>query len=89
MIEQNMIDDVRTAKIWVDSRLETMEELGQRLREIERAYLNRTDQFTALPNERPESVRQAIELAVVEPGRELLNDSRVSFPELSTGGHRA
>ena len=77
MVKQNMIDDVRTAKIWVDSQSETMKELGQRLREIEQAYESRKDEFASLPDDRPESVRQAIEAAVIEPGRDLLNDSRV------------
>ena len=42
MNEQNMITDVRGAKIWFDAQVPTLDELGLRLRAVEQAYRART-----------------------------------------------
>lgn len=78
MDEQGFIRDVRAAKAWLDGRSATFRDLGLHLAAIERAYRDRTEEFSGLPKERPESVRRAIDAAQDEPGRSLLNDVRPS-----------
>jgi hypothetical protein len=78
MAEQNMIDDVRTAKAWVDANASTLDELYQQLQVVERAYLDRTGPYASIPKLRPASVQEAIDNAQEEPGHELLNDGRAA-----------
>ena len=76
MSEPNMISDVRAAKAWVDAQAGTLEEMVRWLQAVERDFERRSGVFATVPDERPESVRQAIEAAPVDPGRELLGDAR-------------
>jgi hypothetical protein len=76
MSEQNVIADVRSAKVWVDAQAQTLMELGERLRVVEQAYRARSGEFASIPTTRPESVQLAIDTAADEPGRDLLSDLR-------------
>jgi hypothetical protein len=76
MSEQNVIADVRTAKTWVDAQATTLAELGEHLRLIEEAYRMRTGEYASVPTTRSQAVQTAIDAAVDEPGRDLLNDLR-------------
>jgi hypothetical protein len=76
MSDQNVISDVRTAKIWVDAQAKSLTELGEHLRSIEQAYQTRTGEFASVPIKRPQAVQAAIDAAVDEPGQDLLNDLR-------------
>jgi hypothetical protein len=76
MNDQTMLDDVRAAKKWVDTKAVTMQELGNRLRATEQAYRNRTGTFATLPMEPSESVTREISEAADEPGAALIKESR-------------
>jgi hypothetical protein len=76
MSEQNMITDVRGAKIWFDAQVPTLDELGMRLRAVEQAYRARTGEFASVPTVRPPAIQALIDRAADEPGRDLLEDLR-------------
>jgi hypothetical protein len=76
MSEQNLITDVRTAKIWLDAQASTLDELGMRLQAVEDAYRARTGEFASVPTVRPAAIQALIDSASDEPGRDLLEDLR-------------
>ena len=76
MSEPNMISDVPAAKAWMDAQASTLEGVVRWLHNIEREFHERLGEFAKVPTERPETVRRAIEAATIEPGRELLGDTR-------------
>jgi hypothetical protein len=76
MSEQNMINDVRNAKSWLDSEFTTFEQLAERLRAIETAFQARSGEFASVPLERPTSMQSAIDNAADEPGNGVLNEIR-------------
>ena len=93
MSEQNVISDVRAAKIWVDAQATSLTELGVHLRSIEQAYRTRTGEFASVPTERP----QAVQARHVYLGREesapqgpccrLKHDPEKACPDLIRGGN--
>ena len=78
MRDLTVIADVRHAKEWLDNACSTMQELGEQLAAIERAFVARNGEFASVPRNRSEAVRKAIESADDEPGRALLDDARSS-----------
>ena len=78
MDEQNVLDDLRSAKKWHAAQFSSIEEMAIRLRQIQADYEARTGEFASVPNQRSETVRAAIESAPSEPGRALLNDTRAA-----------
>ena len=76
MSEQNMLADLRTAKVWVDAQFATFADISARLRETETQYNARSGQYASIPKERARSVQSQIDDATKEPGSELLGDTR-------------
>jgi hypothetical protein len=76
MSDQNVIGDVRNAKVSVDRQFKTIKELGVHLRAIEQAYQARGGEYGSVPSQKPDWVRKLIEAAADEPGQGFLNDVR-------------
>jgi hypothetical protein len=77
MPESNLILDVRNAKMWIENQSSTLEEHLTRLMSIEREFLDRKGPFAAVPRQMPREVREAIESAAQEPGKDLLSETRL------------
>lgn len=76
MPDQTMIDDVRAAKIALDARLPTFEDLQRHLARVASDYEARRGEFANVPKTRPEWVQRMIDQAADEPGREMLAELR-------------
>jgi hypothetical protein len=76
MDEQNLITEVRSAKMWLDAQSSSFQEVGVRLRAIEDAYRRRIGEYAGIPVQRTESVQAAIDGAQIEPGGDLLRETR-------------
>jgi len=76
MSEDNVINDVRDAKAWVDGQWSTFDQLGAQLKEIERAFRDWSGEFANVPTARSQEVEQAIGQAADEPGSDLLGETR-------------
>ena len=73
---QNVVDDVRCAKTWVDQKFVSFDQLATQLRSLEEDFRNRTGQFATVPTKRPQWVQDLIDQAPIEPGGDLLGELR-------------
>ena len=80
MAEPNMIDDVRSAKVSVDSTAATLDVLFARLVATEQAYLARSGSYASIPRQRHPDIQKMIDKAQDEPGHELLSETRTARP---------
>ena len=76
MVENNMLDDVRTIKAEVDLQSSTMAELAERLKRVERDFAKRLGEFADVPLERTAETQQLIDSANSQPADAVLLETR-------------
>ena len=77
--KQNLIDDVRVAKHWVDAQSTDMNDHLFRLQLVERDYHSRVGLYASVPAERPNWAESGIAAAEMEQSKALPDETRPSF----------
>jgi hypothetical protein len=76
IMSEQMLEDVRAAKKWVDQQAGSMHELAERLRQVEVDFAARVGEFATVAATRSAKVQQAIDTAADKPGDSLLSEAR-------------